>query len=334
MKITTKPFESKYREGVVDVLQHLWHEGRDERFAHFDWLYFGNPSHPEPLAVVAVNENDEVMGFRGWVPGIVKINGNEYLVARAADVVVSPKARRQGVFSKMTVYSLSYLKENSVHAILNLSSNSQSNPGYRKLGWIAITQLNIWYRILMPSLLHSKQKILNDKIQLIFGKHSVSLYPYIPKGLIAAESEGLAFSMEDGQLDWYANRPYKKYITLTANNAEGKLDALYIVEIEEKMARLLYFYCKDPSHTRFFKILQPYIGRYIISAWGWALSERNKSLLKKMGFVRIPFYERIKKKPPILVRSIGDPEDDNNWKIEGKDIRDINCWNIHQIDDF
>lgn len=334
MEIVTKPFEAKYREGVVDVLQYLWHEELDERFAHFDWLYFGNPSHPDPLAVVAVNENDEVMGFRGWVPGIIKTDGNAYLVARAADVVVSPKARRQGVFSKMTVYSLSYLKDNGVQAILNLSSNSQSNPGYRKLGWVTMAHKNIWYQLL-PPLLTSKKNTLKDKIQLKLGSQTVFLYPYIPRGLKIPTSNDLSFSMEDGQLDWFSMRPYTKYVTLTAYNTNEDLEALFIIDIEGQMSRLLFFYCKDISKSKkYFKILKPYIEKRIISAWGWALSEKNRLLLKKMGFICIPFYEKLRKKPPILVRSIGDTEVTDNWIIERKDIRDRKNWNINLIDDF
>ena len=335
MEIIIKPFEPKYREGVVDVLQFLWHEEQDERFAHFDWLYYENPNHPETLAVVAVDENDEVMGFRGWVPGIIKIDGNVFIVARAADVVVSPKARRQGVFSKMTVSSLSYLKDKGVHAILNLSSNSQSNPGYRKLGWVTMAKKNIWYQLLLPSFLSSKEYILKDKVQIKCGRHSVFLFPYIPQGLRIPTSNELSFSMEDGQLDWYAKRPCTKYVTLTAYNEVGNLDALYIVDIEEKMARLLYFYCNDTTNSKkYFGLLKPYIGRRIISAWGWALSEKNTKLLKKLGFIEIPFYEKIREKPPILVRSIGDSNNDNNWKIGGRDIRDCDNWNINKIDDF
>ena len=58
MEISIKPYNSVYREGVVNVLQHLWHLPEQERYARFDWLYESNtnPSFREVLGVVAVDE--------------------------------------------------------------------------------------------------------------------------------------------------------------------------------------------------------------------------------------------------------------------------------------
>jgi hypothetical protein len=184
-------------------------------------------------------------------------------------------------------------------------------------------------------LIFSSPKTLRGELKLKFGVHTVNLYPFIPQGLTVPASNDLSFSMEGGQLDWYAKRPYTKYVTLTAYSPDGNLDALYIVDIEEKMARLLYFYCNDiTNNKKYFSLLKPYIGRRIISAWGWALSVKNRKILKNLGFIEIPFYEKIREKPPILVRCIGDTDNGNNWMIGGKDIRDCCNWSINQIDDF
>lgn len=330
MEYIVKPYESKYREGVVAVLQHLWHHTHAENSALFDWEYRGNPCYPGSLSVVAVNDRDEVIAFRGWVPGIVKVNGEEFVVVRAADAVVAPQARRQGVFTKMTVFSLKYLKEKGVRAIINLSSNEESNPGNRKLGWQILANKNIWYQWSFTF----KEHILESEVQMNVGDHSVFLYPYIPLELSVPASDDLSFSMEDGQLDWYAKQPGRHFFTLVAYQDDGKLKALFVVEKAGKRASLQFFYTHAPSDVQFFKILKPYIGNGVISAWGWALSEKNKALLKKMGFYQIPFYERLRKKPPILVRSTGDPNNEDSWRLGGKDIRDCRNWNIQQIDNF
>ena len=332
MEIIIKPYESKYRDGVVDVLQYLWHFSESERYARFDWLFGSNtnPSFHETLAVVAVNENDDVLGFRGWVPGIVWQNGKKYVVARAADVVVSPKGRRQGIFSKMTTYSLSYLRNKGVCGILNLSSNSQSNPGYVKLGWIPIAKLNIWYKVNL-----GVTEQFQEKKEYNYYGSKIGLYPYIPQGLRVPSDGNLCFSMKEGQLDWYAVRPDKEYLTAVTYDKKGELSSLFILEKRGKVAGLSYFYCKDQEIGKYaFKQLCRRTGNRFIAVWGWTLSKEQKSLLYRMGFFKIPFYERIKKDPPILVRVMGDVSNGAGWQIGSKDIRDVKNWNINLIDNF
>ncbi len=332
MEVIIKPYESKYRNGVVDVLQYLWQLSESERYARFDWLFESNtnPSFRETLAVVAVNDNDDVLGFRGWVPGIVWQDGKKYVVARAADVVVSPKGRRQGVFSKMTTYSLSFLREKGIDGIINLSSNSQSNPGYIKLCWRPLARLNIWYRMNFE-----RTELLEEKKEFKYYGSNIGLYPFIPKGLTVPSDERLGFSMKEGQLDWYAERPDRNYLTAVTYDKRGQLSSLFIMEKRSKITGLSFFYCKDQEIGKYaFKQLCRRIENHFIAVWGCALSKDQKSLLRRMGFFKVPFYEGIKRNPPILVRTIGDVTEESDWKIGSKDMRDLKNWSINLIDNF
>ena len=332
MKIEIKPYEAKYKDGVVDVLQYLWKFPKQERYDRFEWLYESNsnPSFKETIAVVGVNDEDEVVGFRGWVPGIIWQDGKKYIVARAADVVVSPKGRRQGLFTRMTTYSIQYLRKKGVSGILNLSSNSQSNPGYIKLGWRPIGQLNIWYRIRIRKFVPLVQK---EEWNVSGGK--TILYPYIPTGLRLPSGNNLNFSMREGQLDWYAKRPHKQYITAVSYNDEGELVSLFITEERGKVTGLIYAYCTDVKMGSYaFRKLSVRTESRIIAVWGWALSISNARLLKRIGFLTIPFYTKIRNIPPVLVRTVGELDDECNWKIGNKDMRNINNWEISLIDSF
>ena len=334
MEIFIKPFEPKYRDGVVAVLENLWPWDVAERYARFDWEYLDNPNHEKNLAVVAINEKDEVIGFRGWVPGIVCSNGKKYLVARAADAVVSPYSRKQGVFHKMTTYSLEYLEKNGVDAILNLTSNSQSNPGNLKLGWQAIGQLNIWYRFVLSF----KKKQLNEVERIRKGKYQIEVTPNIPKGLrINYQDSRIAFSMNDGQLDWYSNMPGEKFITTVARDSDGKMAGVLVfkIAINTKKSVLFYLNVKDEKLAKvMFKEAKRYLPTGLISVWGMALNEDKVGILKRVGFFKIPFYEKLRKKPPILVRCMNNPEEHEGWLLGGKDIRDINNWELLSIDMF
>lgn len=334
MKIYIKPFESKYRDGVVTVLENLWPWDEAERYARFDWEYLGNPNHEKNLAVVAVNEKEEVVGFRGWVPGIVISNGKDYLVARAADAVVSPYNRRQGVFQKMTIYSLEYLEKNGVDAILNLTSNSQSNPGNLKLGWVPIGQLNIWYRLVISF----KKKRLSEVDRIRKGKYQIEITPYIPGGLQFNYQESrIAFSMNDGQLDWYSKFPGVNFITVVAYDSNGKTAGILIFKMtcNTKKTVLFYLNIKDKKLAKImFKVAKRYLPTGIISVWGMALNEDKVNILKSFGFFKIPFYEKLRKLPPILVRSMNNSEVHEGWLLGGKDIRDLNNWELMPIDMF
>ncbi len=328
-----KPYESKYCDGVIGLLKNLWPWEEEERYAHFNWEYYGNPIHPEPLAVIAVNEVDEVIGFRGWVPGVVYSEGKKYLVARAADAVVSPLCRRQGVFSKMTVFSIEYLRKNGVDAILNLTSNSQSNPGNLKLGWNAIGQLNIWYKIVCPH----RKNYLEEAVVINKNGYRIELIPNIPNELkVGDDSDLISFSLAEGQLGWIGKKPGEKYLTALALREDGLIDSLFVFSINHgRKTSLQYLKVNDVKIAKqTFHLVCKYFTTGIISVWGMALSEKNAQFLKKVGFIQIPFYEKLRKKPPILVRTIGNPAEQQGWILGKKDIRDIRNWQLMSLDSF
>lgn len=334
MIINIKPYEAKYRDGVVSVLQYLWPLSEEERYNRFDWEFFGNPSFPEPLAVVAVNEEDEVVGFRGWVPGIVRSNEKEYLVARAADVVVSPKGRRMGIFTKMTIFSIEYLRSKGIDAILNLTSNSQSNPGYLKLGWVAIGLLNIWCKIVLP--IHLK-KTLDDVKVIKTRDYSIEVFPNIPKGIrIQNDSNHISFSMLEGQLDWFAKCPIGKYISFVSRNLKGEVVGVCVFRENGKRKKsLVYFnYNKELIGRLMLKYAFKYLQTGIITIWGMALTKDKARVLKKAGFMKIPFFEKMRKDPPILVRCIKNTGSQEDWFLGDRDIRKMDNWELYSIDLF
>lgn len=333
MAVEVKPYEPKYRDGIVEVLKDLWPWTLEQRYERFDWEYYSNPSHPEPLAVVAVNDKDEVLGFRGWVPGIVNSNKKSYLVARAADVVVAPKGRRQGIFSKMTTYSIDYLRSNGVDAILNLSSNEQSNPGYIKLGWQSIGQLNIWYKVVWPH----RKRILKEKTVIKTEGYQIELIPYIPSDLnVASNTDRIYLSMSEGQLAWMGKMPGNSFLTALSRRNDGTIDNVFVFGIGQGRKTTLFY--MDVKNEQFgvktFRKACEYLTPGVISAWGMALDERNAEFLKKKGFIKLPFFEKIRKKPPILVRSINNIEKDAGWFLGDLDIRNINNWQLMFIDSF
>ena len=156
MGITIKPYSQEYAKQCADLEQYLWKEDEQGREIRFDWAYTNCPVHEKPLCVIAVDENDEVMGFRGYFMNKYVIGNTETLVAQLSDTVVSDKARRQGIFQKMTNFSLQYLKDNGVSSIINLSPSWPPYHGYKKISFEDLSQFHSKYKFGICNLINQK----------------------------------------------------------------------------------------------------------------------------------------------------------------------------------
>ena len=70
-----------------------------------------------------------------------------------------------------------------------------------------------------------------------------------------------------------------------------------------------------------------------IAAWDFALDEKNHKMLRMLGMHSIPFINKIRKNPPVLVRTLQTNQDgDLNWIVNGIDIRKVENWSISKLD--
>lgn len=320
------PYEDKYKDGVVDILQYLWGKSYEYRAERFIWQYYNNPYHNEILALVAVDDSNRVLGFRGWVPAT--ISKDKILLVRAADAVVHKDARRRGIFERLTKDSLEYLKLKGCKAILNLSSNKFSNPGYVKLGWQKLAKFDIWYFINIygkrnKNIANKQYKendiIINNAIDTsnIFINDSIKHY---------------FINLDNEIIKWLCNRTSSKFIFSYSKDKNNKITSLFIFSYFGKKSSLQYFSYTDFSIARYtFKETMKRIDSKFISVWAFALPKNKKQFLKKIFFIQIPFYRIIKSKPPILVKLIDGVSIESNCSER---IDNIDNWEINQLDSF
>lgn len=321
------PYSKEYKKGVIDVLQFIWGNTEEYRYKRFEWQYEHNPIHSEILALIAIDEHNKVIGFRGWVPAT--FSKDKLLLVRAADAVVHKNARRKGVFEKLTYESLNYLESKGCKIILNLSSNRYSNPGYRKLGWKILCDFDIWYKY--------NAKILGkaDSLKSIFYKNNnIKFYKSLPKdiNLNSFSDRNFYINLDTTVLNWLSESPDTFYFSALSSDVFGSITSIFIFKLYGRRTSLAYFNYSDHAVARkTFKESLKRIDSNLIGVWAFALPREKIKFLKSMFFLKIPFYKMIKKKQPALIKTIF-TGDDNSASVTH--LENINNWEINNIDSF
>ncbi len=97
----------------------------------FHWKHRQSPFGPSPGFVAM--EGEHMLGVRLFMPWHFVHRGELFRALRPVDTATLPPARGKGVFRKLTLEGLDLLR-GSYDLVFN-TPNSQSYPGYRKMGW-------------------------------------------------------------------------------------------------------------------------------------------------------------------------------------------------------
>ena len=114
------------------------------RFKHID-----NPF-GESLVLIAL-ENNEVIGVRAFMRWQWQRGEEVYSAFRAVDTATHPDHQGKGIFKKLTLKALEIGKERGDNFVFN-TPNSQSKPGYLKMGWEEVDNLKVSIRPVNPFL--------------------------------------------------------------------------------------------------------------------------------------------------------------------------------------
>ena len=346
MQIEIKPFNKDYSVKCADLLQYLWDENREGRMARFNWAYLQNPNTCDTVtAVIAINEKDEVVGFRGYHTLKAYFGDNERRVAYIADTVVSPYARRQGILQKMTDYSFQFLLDNDIFCISNLGPSWPPYYGYKKLHFEDLHEFTSRYkiypgRLLFAKLLENQYKKPIDEYVEKKENYSVYISNKIPNDKIVSQikdekKDGIIMPCRSLEtLKWKASHPNSKYVFVYALNKENELKAMLWFKLYKMGVYNLGIY--QQSDTKAFRacynLFKSKCQPTVVAAWDWAITEESKKALDKLFFHRIPFLSKIRKNPPAIVRTLVNSESELSWTLDGIDIRQSNNWIVDKIE--
>lgn len=147
--IAIRPFRPDDRSEVLALLTTTMAGGpTGERTADFfAWKHERNPFGPS-LALVA-EADDRIVGFRTFMRWRFVRNDRAVRAVRAVDTATHPAYQGRGIFTQLTRAALEAAAEHDVDLVFN-TPNSQSLPGYRKMGWSPVGEVPIAIRVARP----------------------------------------------------------------------------------------------------------------------------------------------------------------------------------------
>lgn len=124
------------------------------------------------LILLAV-ENNEIAGVRAFMRWKWQYKERIYSAFRAVDTATHPKYQGKGIFKKLTLQALETAQISGDHFVFN-TPNSQSKPGYLKMGWEEIDRIGVK---LIPNLpwfkfFNSEDYVQSNNIQNLLSKVS------------------------------------------------------------------------------------------------------------------------------------------------------------------
>lgn len=114
----------------------------------FRWKHLENPFGASPMWVA--ESGDRLAGFRALLRWRLRTpDGREVVAVRAVDTATHPDFQRRGIFSRLNNTALDDLGGEGLGVVFN-TPNSQSRPGYLKLGWVEVGNLPTSVRLGRP----------------------------------------------------------------------------------------------------------------------------------------------------------------------------------------
>ncbi len=173
------------------------------RYKHMD-----NPF-GKSLVLVAV-ENDKIIGVRALMRWNWQLGNQIFSAYRAVDTATHPEHQGKGVFKKLTLRAIEIAKEQSDHFIFN-TPNTQSLPGYLKMGWEEVDKLKIRAKLASPlNWVGNKRERL---CEINNNSSDVQITKLISKYNDLKSGENKLFTLKSPEyLSWrYENNPLQEY---------------------------------------------------------------------------------------------------------------------------
>ncbi len=139
--LTIRSATPQDRPAMLELCRAALGWGDDPRFDElFSWKHDDNPFGPS-YGWVAV-DGDRVVGVRMFMRWQFERYGETVHAVRAVDTAVHPDAQGRGLFTALTTHGLNEIEADGVAFVFN-TPNTASLPGYLKMGWQELGQLQV-----------------------------------------------------------------------------------------------------------------------------------------------------------------------------------------------
>ena len=132
-------YRPEFKEQVLVLQQDLWRSDVALHRAYFEWKYEQNPYVPEPLVYLAMHRG-VVVGMRGmcgtkWQVGCPPTT---FVMPHAADLVIAPEHRNQGLFTRLMTAAFEDLAQRGYECVITLSAGEVTTFGSLAMGWKSV----------------------------------------------------------------------------------------------------------------------------------------------------------------------------------------------------
>jgi GNAT superfamily N-acetyltransferase len=147
--VVVRSYQDNDEPAVLDLLRGSLGGGpAGQRSAEFfRWKHLENPF-GRSFMIVAEHDR-QIIGFRALMRWRFRIGERTIEAVRPVDTVTHPDHRGRGVFSMLTRTALDSL-QGQVDLVFN-TPNSNSLPGYLKMGWHVVGRVPVWIRVCRPA---------------------------------------------------------------------------------------------------------------------------------------------------------------------------------------
>jgi glycosyltransferase involved in cell wall biosynthesis/GNAT superfamily N-acetyltransferase len=163
-KLEIRPAEAEDREQIITLLGRSLGSDGDPRYPQlFAWKHDENRFGPSPMWVAttpASGNGARIVAFRTLMRWEFVRGGQVIRAVRAVDTATDPDFQGQGLFRKLTMHGLEHVRAEGVDWVFN-TPNSQSRPGYLKMGWRQVGRLPVAVRFVGPT---GAAKALRSKV--------------------------------------------------------------------------------------------------------------------------------------------------------------------------
>lgn len=143
-----RPFSEEDKEEFLNLHSNVF---GDKPAGWFNWKYNENPYIDHiPILTVEETQTGQCVGFRPHLALKLRKGSWRGVGLQPCDTIVHPDHRRQGIFTKMTQAAISKYEDEDTGFFFNFP-NEQSRPGYLKLGWEVVGEMQTETRVRSPS---------------------------------------------------------------------------------------------------------------------------------------------------------------------------------------
>ena len=354
-------YDPSFKDRLIDFLGTglNWSDlSRRERDELFEWKYEKNPYLDESLVFLALSD-DKIVGHRAFVVQKFKAK-KEYLMGTPADALVHPDHRRQGIFSRLTDFSIEHISENDLlDFLISLSSTKESSKGNMKAGFRPLGERKKLYRFSIKKIFKNRYEggiDLNTKISAEKTGHTIEITNELKtKNIInlmkiSTEDTRLKNARDEQFYRWRFDECLDEHIYLyfwNQGNLEGYLSMekdnfpFYGLDLDY-YSILEYAYTDIDLFDEIIRTITKKLHLPFIMSYTTTRNKEDISVLRKYGFKGSESYliNSLQKKglldeqglPGLLVRPATKTIEERDFYLDNIDTRSEKNWSLFWSD--